>query len=278
MGYEAIVVVTMVTIAATLFIIAKYINSIKKGMELGETSIVYAILHDEYINPLTRVHDALEDYSKAPDAFKASKHLDIDSMLYDTERLMNVAETLKMAIYFNPDKHVIQRVKVNLIEVIENIIEDLGDEAERSKVCIAMGEKEERTEDAPVNVIANKDALTYIFKNIIQNGIKYRDEKKENCKVTINVIKQKNEVIVSIKDNGMGMSINEIKALGECPSPISATRSLAGGNGYGHYFIKKALKLHRAKWNCESKKGDWTDVTVTLPVSRRRPRKRGPDL
>ena len=127
MDYEIVVVIIMAVIAGALFFIARYINSIKRRMEFGETSIVYAILHDEYITPLTRVHDTLEDYYKAHDNSKSTISLNVDSILYDIECLMNVAQTLKMATLFNQEEHIVEREITDLIEVLEETIEDLGD-------------------------------------------------------------------------------------------------------------------------------------------------------
>jgi anti-sigma regulatory factor (Ser/Thr protein kinase) len=94
--------------------------------------------------------------------------------------------------------------KINLKELIEEIIEDLEIDIERKKINVYLNLYEAEY------IKANKDWLKKALSNIIHNSIKYNIEKGD---LFITVQKEKSGYLLTIKDTGVGMEDEEIKKI-----------------------------------------------------------------
>jgi signal transduction histidine kinase len=109
---------------------------------------------------------------------------------------------------------------------------------------------------------ADKMLIEQIFSNLLSNAIKYSPT---NTKVTIEAVIQNNEFIISITDNGIGISDEDGKKLfskffrGGNVSDI-------GGTGIGLYFVKQLIELHLGRISMLSKLEQGTKFTVYLPI------------
>ena len=110
----------------------------------------------------------------------------------------------------------------------------------------------------------NKDHITNIIINLMDNAIKYCD-KKPNIK--IETYNQKNDLIFTVSDNGIGMTPNVQKKIFE-----KFYRATSGnihnikGHGLGLSYVKKIVDLHKGKIILESKFGVGTNFIITLPL------------
>lgn len=95
--------------------------------------------------------------------------------------------------------------------------------------------------DPNLNVMLNKTALTQIFSNLITNSIKYCN--KETVKIHIEITEKESNLIVSVKDNGPGIPIEEENSIFE---PFSTTSNLDKdgfhGTGIGLATVKNLVE------------------------------------
>lgn len=121
----------------------------------------------------------------------------------------------------------------------------------------------------PMQLLAmgNAEKLNRAFSNILDNAIKYNVDGG-----WIDVIGHQSDadLTITITNTGPGVAEAEIHKVFDQFYRLEESRSLRyGGSGLGLAIVKKIVELHGGKVKFESKQGDWTRVSVSLP----RPRK-----
>lgn len=103
--------------------------------------------------------------------------------------------------------------------------------------------------------------MKQVFVNIFKNSIEARDKNKRNSYLDIDVLKSSKEVIIRIKDNGVGM---DKKTLGKVDEMFYTTKEK--GTGLGVALSKEIIHLHKGSMKYTSIKGKSTTVTIKLPL------------
>lgn len=108
----------------------------------------------------------------------------------------------------------------------------------------------------------NKELLMQVWQNLIGNAVKFVAQKGE-IRITLRI--EKNDVIVTVADNGIGMSEAVQKRIYE--KFYQADTSRTGiGNGLGLALAKRIVDLHDGTLTVASAEGKGTMFTVTLPL------------
>jgi two-component system sensor histidine kinase VicK len=111
-----------------------------------------------------------------------------------------------------------------------------------------------------IYIWADKDRVTQVINNIITNSIKYSPE---GAKINVKVHEDKNYVMISVQDNGMGISKDDLPRIFERFYRVDKARSRAmGGTGLGLAIAKEIMDLHGGKIVVESQLGFGTTMTL----------------
>ena len=107
--------------------------------------------------------------------------------------------------------------------------------------------------------------LTMALTNLVENAIKYN---KEHGTVTVTVDADPRNFIVKIADTGVGIPEESLDMIYERFYRVDKSRSReVGGSGLGLSITKSAVLLHRGTIQAESKEGEGTTFTVTIPLN-----------
>ncbi len=109
-------------------------------------------------------------------------------------------------------------------------------------------------------VLANRNKLKQAFLNIIVNAFQ-ASENEEQPEVDVVVKKSGSVVVVSIKDNGIGMSEKLKQRIFE---PFHTTKHK--GTGLGLAITHTILEAHQANLSVESEEGVGTEFRMEFPV------------
>lgn len=109
-------------------------------------------------------------------------------------------------------------------------------------------------------VLGDCNRLKQALMNVLKNGVEAVGETKGYISIT--AIKEGENVIVTIKDNGNGMSKEQIDRLGE---PYYSLKEK--GTGLGLMVTFSIIEAHNGKIKYKSNIGEGTTVTITLPAS-----------
>lgn len=137
-----------------------------------------------------------------------------------------------------------------------------------SKLHLLIQEKEQTVslnieEDLP-EIAVDKDGIEQVILNIISNAIKYTDSKGL---ISINAYLEKSNIVIRVKDNGMGIPAADQERIFERFYRVEKGRSRdMGGTGLGLSIAKEITEAHGGSIKLESKVSEGTEITIKLPV------------
>lgn len=103
--------------------------------------------------------------------------------------------------------------------------------------------------------------LKQVLVNILKNSIEAKDSRKKENMVTIDVMAEKEELVIKIRDNGVGM---DKKTLEKVDEMFYTTKEK--GTGLGVALSKEIINLHGGNMKYSSVKGKYTQVVISLPI------------
>ncbi len=167
----------------------------------------------------------------------------VDSLLY-----LSRAQVGRMSYYFE---------KLQLADIINNCINDLLLQAKNKGIILRT-----EMEDIPP-VRADKDKLTDVLTNLIDNALKFTSE---GGQVIVAARKIPNGVHIEVKDTGIGIPADHIPHLFQRFYQVdSSTSRRYGGTGLGLYISRTIVEAHGGNIWIESEEGMGTTVHVELP-------------
>jgi two-component system phosphate regulon sensor histidine kinase PhoR len=118
---------------------------------------------------------------------------------------------------------------------------------------------------ANVSVIGADEArLREVFDNLLDNAVKYSSEKGE---IRLQAARYGDEIVLSVGDNGIGISQEDLPRIFERFYRADKARSRElGGTGLGLSIVKHLAQLHGGRAEAESEIGHGTTIRVILPV------------
>ncbi|QZY54559.1 sensor histidine kinase [Crassaminicella profunda] len=147
---------------------------------------------------------------------------------------------------------------MNLIEFLKYSVEDLSFDLEKIGGKINFEYEEERS-----FVRADLQKLKRVVLNIVGNSVKYKGE--EPLKIDILVKKQDENIVVEIKDNGKGISKEDIPYIFDRFYRADPSRNTSvGGSGLGLAISKQIIEKHGGKLWAESVKNKGTSIFFSL--------------
>jgi signal transduction histidine kinase len=148
----------------------------------------------------------------------------------------------------------------NMEELIENVIFDFSGEAYTKGVETIFLKPDQHIPE----VYADKEKIRVVLQNLLENSIKYSDM---HGKIFITLVKKDENVQVSVKDTGVGISEEgKDKMFEKFYRDSEAKKKEIVGSGIGLYTIKKIVEAHEGKVWFESQKGQGTTFFFTIPI------------
>ena len=163
--------------------------------------------------------------------------------------------------------------KINIKEFFTKMIEEFTPETMEREIELTLGKL-----DATVpEIVGQKQYLEEAFSNLITNAIKYtpspkqtpdiRDMREGRALIEISSRKVGNDLIFSIKDNGIGISTEEIpKLFHKFVRAENAKNMYTDGTGLGLFIVREVIEGHGGKVWVESELGKGAEFFVQLPI------------
>ena len=147
--------------------------------------------------------------------------------------------------------------KVFLKEIVNESIKKNKSSLIQEKISIDI-------HDLDIEVNTDNKWIVFILNQIIQNSIKYR--KKENCVIEIYANQGKENVILYIKDNGIGIKQGEITRVFEKGfTGTNGRLSNKKSTGIGLYLCKKLCNKLGIGIELNSVQNEGTEVKLVFP-------------
>jgi signal transduction histidine kinase len=134
--------------------------------------------------------------------------------------------------------------------------------AEKARIRI-----DSRMAQEGLNVTGSERMIRQILLNLVSNAMKFTPERGQ---VTLGAEQREDgALIVSVQDNGIGMSPGEIRValtpFGQVNNDINKSRK---GTGLGLPLVQGMMELHDGRIEIESFKGEGTTVSLIFPAAR----------
>ncbi|MBC2457388.1 sensor histidine kinase [Clostridium beijerinckii] len=172
-------------------------------------------------------------------------------------KLLNNLNSLKQ---IESDEIVLKLGRVNIGELISNVISDFNIAADEKNIKLIINKEEGKN----FIVVGDYDKLKQVFINLISNAIKFNNI---NGTVWVNISSDINSVIIKIKDNGIGIKKEDLPYVFERMYRGDKSRHKIEGSGIGLTLVKKILTLHSGTIDVESKEDKETVFTVCINKS-----------
>ena len=148
-------------------------------------------------------------------------------------------------------------VKLDLDAIVEDIFSLFAQNARSKNITF------EQRVDENICVLADKNMLKTILRNLISNGIKFT---REGGTVTIFAEEQDNLIKITAQDSGIGISKENIERLFRIDSNHTTLgTNKERGTGLGLALCKELVEKNRGKIWVESEPGKGTKFIFTLP-------------
>jgi signal transduction histidine kinase len=144
----------------------------------------------------------------------------------------------------------------DVADIVKGIYEDLKFSAEKD-VDFRMD-----IEGSSI-VYSDMARLKVLFKNLIGNSFKYRNKKIDNAFIHFEMKHVDQNIIFKVIDNGEGISEH---SLGKVFDMFYRGTTSSVGTGLGLYICKEVLTNLNGKIEVDSKLGQGTTMSITLPL------------
>ena len=179
------------------------------------------------------------------------------------EELDKVENYIEQALYYARSNTVDKDYYIK-----KNKIEDMVNECIKKNRKVLIGEKISiNTHDLKISVNTDSKWIVFILNQIIQNSIRYKKAEGQ-AEIEIYSVKGKENVILYIKDNGMGIKKGEITRVFEKGFTGTNGRMLnKKSTGIGLYLCKKLCDKLGMAIELNSIKNEGTEVRLVFPNS-----------
>jgi len=231
-------------------VLQKNTELLKTNQELDQ--FVYRVSHNLRA-PLTSIlgllelmtmHGLEEELAKYCSLIKKS----ISGLDYIIQEIVDYSKNARTQIVFDP---------IDLKAIIDETLENLNYLRENKNIQI------EKTINIEKEIASDQERLKILFNNILSNSLKYCDPKKPVNLLFIKAVLDNGNLIVEIKDNGMGIHPDH---KGKIFDLFYRGTDMSKGAGLGLAIAKEILNKLNAECELQSEVGTGTTFILRIPV------------
>ena len=113
-----------------------------------------------------------------------------------------------------------------------------------------------------IEINLNQTLIIQLVENLLSNAEKYG---RENGTINVRLYSADNKAVLSAKDNGIGISKEDLPKIWNRFYRADASRSETEGFGLGLSLVKKIAEIHSAECLAESEAGKFTEISIIFP-------------
>ena len=219
----------------------------------------------ELRSPLSSLVGFIETLRGAARDDEAARDRFLGIMDGESKRMARLIDDLLSLSRVEANEHILPEGKVDIVPLLAEIVDTLTARASVRKITIELPENH-----AHVFATGNRDELTEVFHNLIDNAVKYCPE---NTRVRINVEEVDRipdlggtGIVVIVSDEGESIPPEHLPRLTERFYRVDKGRSRTmGGTGLGLAIVKHIVNRHRGRLIVDSTLGKGSEFKVFLP-------------
>jgi signal transduction histidine kinase len=213
------------------------------------------------IQPILGLTDIM--YSKIED--KDQREL-LEIIMRNAKRLKRLSDNVLDVTKIEGRSLILQKEKLNLNILISEVLKEYARKVVKQRLV-----KIDYDFKYPHDIIveADRDRIDQVIRNLVDNALKFTTMSNNNQTIFVIVDKKKDkeekeQVIVSVKDTGEGISKEVLPKL----FSKFTTSDSGSGTGLGLYICKNIIETHGGKiWTENNLDGKGTTFRFTLPIA-----------
>jgi len=197
-------------------------------------------------NPLGHIYNYAELIEDDIDNLSEAQQKFLSVIKSQSMFMVNLVNELLDFSVIESGKVTLNLKQTNLIELLTSNIDLSKKPAEKKSIVLNFS-----TPVASLPIFIDEEKISQVISNLISNAIKYSEQ---NTAISISVMENDSEVVVSVVDQGVGIQPNELAELFK-PFQTTSNRSTGGekSTGLGLFISKRIIESHHGKLWAESK-------------------------
>jgi two-component system phosphate regulon sensor histidine kinase PhoR len=175
-----------------------------------------------------------------------------------SKRLQRLVDDLLSLAQLESSQAELELGVVRMDELFNNLIRDWKEKLARKNLKVIV--------DLPSNPLmlrADGTRLEEVLHNLLDNAVKFSPD---NGQIRLQGARRGSNVVLSVADNGIGISKEHLSRIFERFYRADKARSRElGGTGLGLAIVKHIAQLHGGRVEAESEVGRGTTIRVVLP-------------
>ena len=259
-----IVVISVASVAVLIFSVGNVVvRSFEKVANVSrmKTEFVSIVSH-QLRSPLTALKWSLNLLISKDSNLNQNEREYLEIIREGNERMIKLVNDLLSVTRIEQGRLAYNKEDFDIIKLAESLVLEVKSFADANNVDLKLlGDK------GPLNIHADKQYITMVVSNLIDNAIRYIPK---TGKVEVVLKKNKNFVDAKIKDNGIGIPKDEQKNIfHKFFRSTSVMRHRTEGTGLGLYLAKAFVEAHGGRIGFVSTEGAGTTFWFTLPLSKK---------
>lgn len=260
-----LVVMAESVVVATIFIIG---NSIIRGMEqmarLNKMKSEFiSVASHQLRTPLSAIKWETElVLAKFKDGLSDKQINALESIHLLGGRMARLVNDLLDVAKIDQGKMILQKQPVDLAKTAEEVIAYVALLANAKNTKIIF----EKDDENYPKVVGDAEKLKLVIENLLSNAVKYT---LSQGSVAISLRREKDEMVFSVKDNGVGIPEDQQKQVfSKFFRSNNIARYQTEGTGLGLYIAKNVVEELDGKMWFESEENKGTKFSFSLPISK----------
>ena len=218
---------------------------------------LHVLIHD-LKNPMTTISLQSELVSRMPDVDERATTI-AKKINHQSKRMVEQLNEILSSARKENGSFKPQKAKIDLRSLLINLTESPGFPLNSKKQTLQLDINH------PLEIFADEDKIKALFFQLLQNASKFSGEE---TKIVISHEMEDNLVTIAIKDNGVGLTPDDLERLFIKFANLSAAPTHhENSNGLGLIIAKMFTDMHKGKiWATSDGLNKGTTFYVTLPI------------
>lgn len=251
----------------------KYESESKKYEEAFHTELIknefFTNMSHEFKTPLNITFSAIQliehgircNQITSIDSFNLDKY--INSIKQNSYRLLRLVNNIMDVSIFDMGYYNLNMKNCNIVYLVEDMVMSVVSYVEGKNIEITFD-----TEVEEIILACDQEKIERIVLNLISNAIKYTSmDKSKVGKIDVNLSIEKGYVLISIKDNGIGISQEEIGIIFNRFKRVNNNLNrMTEGSGIGLALVKSLVEMHDGEIRVNSEIGAGSQFIFSIPI------------
>ena len=175
----------------------------------------------------------------------------------ECDRLVRIINTILEIVQAEAGLKIFTQKPVDITTVVQKGVETFLPVAQDKEIQIDL-----QCPSEPVMVSGDVSRLQRVISNLLDNAIKFTDS---NGKVSIKLKTAGSDAVISVKDTGIGIALDQQRHIFEKFYRVESSRS-SPGNGLGLSFVKSIISAMEGSISVKSALGQGTTFLIHIPL------------